>query len=368
MSSECVTSIPLSLGAHRCLDEIEISEWLDWMRRELPVAGLDLPSDETSVLFAARSVDLARQHHLPTAYRHEFIQASLLRQCWLRQKKLRENVKVYYPSFHKLAAYHATKYLGRWNGQCLVQATTDTRYVVEFPRSNEETALATKAVCIELARRMGLPVPSYSVILVSRDLARSAGITSGGWPRYWVTGGFFVCLGLMVTRNLVSFDKSLPTHRLDQTHTKQVTGSMVFDILALNLLQETPLFRVQHKRQVAPVFLYQSHCMMDANWSRFLRSSHKELPGISPTLSEITSTEDLNLWIDRARKVDFNRLWELAFALPAVWYGEHRVLLTAVLRKLEGRAASLRKSVHYFINNGFFPNLQSPQSFDASDE
>src|SRR5258708_6494309 len=88
---------PLASGGPSLLPPIarlaeitEISEWLDWIREEISASGLELPGEETSVLFATESVRIAARlkqvcGHLPTPLRTRVIEAAILHQCWSAQ-------------------------------------------------------------------------------------------------------------------------------------------------------------------------------------------------------------------------------------------------------------------------------------------
>ncbi len=72
----------------------EFYDWVDWMKRDLAGSGVDLPSEEMCVLFAASSVRLADgiqriYSHVPASVRSMLIQAAILHQCWTRQVKFR---------------------------------------------------------------------------------------------------------------------------------------------------------------------------------------------------------------------------------------------------------------------------------------
>jgi hypothetical protein len=348
----------------KLIDLAESSEWLDWMRRELLAGGVDLPSEETSVLFAARSIYFARRvlslckRRPPDGVLTLAIQASILHQCWARQRKLRESAIVYARPSGELRTNRGTKFIRRLDCENLVEASDGQQYLVRFPRSDSDTALASEIIGIELARLMGLPVPEVSVILVTCDLAREIGVVSRGWPRYVSKGSIFSCLGLQTVENL---ETGCHNHRLSGRSAKYFIGALVFDILVLNLIHEEPVLHMvdQHAE---PVFLYRSCCLMNANWPQFLRAGYKERATIPFPLSlQITSSAQLEAWVLRARNVDLNEIWKLVFNMPSVWYGGHRISVTSVLRKLERRIENLRDSIDHLVREGYFPNVRDPE-------
>ncbi len=279
--------------------------------------------------------------------------------CWTRQRKLGQGLQINAQGSRGLKVHEGVKFVGRWNGENLMQVSDGKQYVVKFPRSDADTALGTEIICIELARLMGLSVPTTCVVLVTRELAREAGIVVGGWPRYVSKGGILSGLGLLVAPG----QDERPKASLSQNNLRFLAGELVFNILVLNLMHESPKFRMV-RGHTELVFLYSSYCMMDANWSRFVKASYKDwIPLPLSAVQNITSSDQLESWVGRAQGVDVNRLWELAFSLPVDWYGEHRIVLSSVLRKLDARTESLLESIRYFVQQGYFPNIAGQEDY-----
>src|SRR5919109_103912 len=133
----------------------QISQWFDWMKCELPPGGIDLPSEETCVLFAASSVRLAERvrrlcRHLPSRLGALLIQAAILHQCWNRQHQLHNKFKEIAGQARTARVDQAVKFVRRLSrDEYLVQAGDGNEYIVKFPRSDCETSLATEAICVE---------------------------------------------------------------------------------------------------------------------------------------------------------------------------------------------------------------------------
>src|SRR2546427_13093473 len=86
------------IGTAELLEDAEMSEWFDWIKTALPPGGVELPSEETSVLFIAKSLRLADRirpmcRHFSDRMRCLLIEAAILHQCWSRQRKLQDKVK-----------------------------------------------------------------------------------------------------------------------------------------------------------------------------------------------------------------------------------------------------------------------------------
>ncbi len=354
------------LGLIKRLEEIEIAEWLDWMRRELPSGGAELPSDETSVLFAARAVRLAESVRAlgcrlkPSAER-TFIQASLLHQCWTRQRTMLKDVGCGIIIAGKLQTYHCSEFLRKLGEDSLMKTADGLLYRVKFPQPERDTALATEIICIEIARLMGLPVPRAAVILVNRKLTREADITG----RAPLNGNALLpCLGLLTIKNMQENDGNWPDASPGGQEFFYRTGMLVFNLLVLHSMLESDVLRVG-SGLVKPIFLYRSHCMLEANWSRYIRATYKDWAGLPPSLvHKVKDVEELQAWARKIRNIDLNRIWELAFQLPASWYGGHRIALANVLQKIEKRIVDMPESIQYLVRQGYFPNINPGTDLD----
>jgi hypothetical protein len=353
-------------GLLKRLEEMEISEWLDWMRRELPSGGAELPSEETSVLFAANAVHIADQvqafgARLDPNLNRTLIQASLLHQCWTRQRAMLKDVECSIVTAGKLQTCHSIEFLRKLGEDTLMRAADGRLYRVKFPQPERDTALATEIICLELARLMGLPVPRAAVILVNRKLAQEAGVTAKA-PLH--KNGLFPCLGLLTINNMKENDGNWPEARPGGKEFLYRTGMLVFNVLVLHPMLESDILRVGGGL-VKPIFLYRSHCMLEANWPRYVRATYKDQVGLPPLLvHRVRDIEELQVWVRKARNIDLNRLWELAFALPGSWYGGHRIALANVLKKIEKRIIDLPESVQYLARQGYFPNINRGAALD----
>jgi len=178
----------------------EISEWLNWMRRDLPAGGVELPGEDTSDLFATSAVRLAYRirnlcRHLPASLRTKLIEAAILHQCWKHRMNLQKKLRAICAGSPAIdIAQAATLIRGRPDGECLMEAADGCKYVVKFPKCYGDTALATEIICLALAKQMGLPVPAASVIVVSHSLARNSGLMGDRWSRLRSKDSIFRCL------------------------------------------------------------------------------------------------------------------------------------------------------------------------------
>ena len=357
--------IPLQESViHGLAVEAEVAKWVDWMMQELPAGGVELPDEETSVLFATLAVRLADRvqcmtKHFPSALQDKLIQAAILHQCWKRRADARREVKRIVAQREILESEQANGSFRKVRGdQLMLKASDGYEYLVKFPRCDKETTLATEIVCLEFARQMGLRVPAAKIILVSHNLANESGIIGQPWTRYVSKNHFFYCLGLRMEGEELRTEEcqNLAT-KLSPRKFSYFVGSLVFDVLTLNYEQHSPSF--QHVKQRAePIFMNHSQCLSNSDWPRFLDTAYKETIMLNGIANRIKSFDQLQPWLRRARGVDMNRLWTLVFTLPPEWYGGQRMLITDVLRKLEDRSRNLSRLILYLIDTGHFPNIK----------
>jgi HipA-like kinase len=343
----------------------DISEWVNWMRRELPAGGIELPGEETSSWFAAWAISVASRvdrlcpRYFPPSLRTNLIEAAIVHQCWKHRADLQKRLRAIAGNRPGLGIDRATVVVRECHdGYSLMEAADGRTYIVKFPKRYGETALATEIVCLELARQMGLPVPTAKVILVSDILARHSGLTVGGWAGARSRGGVLRCLGLTLDfEELKMAEPGKPRAALTQRTRRYLIGKVVFDILTLNLAAKPPAFR-DLNGHAEPVFMDHARCLADADWPRFLRATYWERFSLPRSANNVTSFDQLQPWIRRARNIDFDPIWELAFTLPAEWYGEERTSITSVLHKLDERARNLLRSIVYLVETGSFPNIK----------
>ena len=349
---------PIIPTSHESLDYwlhvAEISEHFDWMRQELPTTGLPLPDDQTAVLLAAETVHRFRTHQdlqrLPEDILTELIRASILHQCANRLRHSHRSSHEPEWDHSRLQTTAGTDFQGRSGGALLIRGADGYDYLVKVPRTDRETDLATEVISLEFARLMGLPAPAAKIITVHREIAKKAGIRGSGWPRHISQGGTFVCLGI----RLLGTKGFAISPRSKQNPDREVYGMLVFDLLLLNAVHaiDSPLVHGFGRS----TSLYRTRSMCDGNWPRFIKASYKDWVSLPHCLvDQINSPPKLQHWVDRAKNVPMNRLWQILFRLPAIWYGEHSVLATSVLRKLERRISDLELSLDYFVNQGYFP-------------
>ena len=123
------------------LEEVEISEWFDWMRTNMAGGGIDLPCEEVAVSFAGHALrlrDRIRQvyHHLPSSLEDRLIGSAIVYQCWKLQQDSQLSAR--WPGAGRvgpLLAVEAKRYIrqigGQW-GYHLVEARDEFQFVLRF--------------------------------------------------------------------------------------------------------------------------------------------------------------------------------------------------------------------------------------------
>jgi hypothetical protein len=352
-----------------CTELAEISEWVDWMRQHLPEGGIDLPGDETSVLFATRAVRTAmrvsRYCRLPQNLKVIVIQAAIIHQCWSRRQALQKTAGFGRHKCEGIQTIEAFKCVSRVD-ECtyIMEAADGQHHIVQFPKSDRETLLASEIISAEVGRLVGLPAPKANVILVRRELARAMGIVSRGWPRFVLDGVFFRCLGLRLPNTPDSKLELCRPHTRSRLKTSHLSvGKLVLDILTLNSAERLPSLP-DIAGGLHPALISHAGAFMNGDWPAFANASYQHRIEDPKNSFQVKSFDELETWIKRFCAIDFNGIWQLAFDLPSEWYGHHRILLAKILRKLEERVYDLRSSLQFLTHTGYFPNLKGNSRTD----
>jgi len=344
----------------------ESSEWVEWMKNSLVAGGIDLPSEETCLLFAGKAVRMAEQvrrvcKHQPRSLRSKLIQAGILHQCLMRQLELRAKSRP--ASFLKLPALDLVDFVQKHGSmEYTFEATDGHRYRVNFGIKQRQAALATQVICLELARQMLVPVRPAGLMFVSRSLATRAGVLRNcaclSHNLFCRCGDMLCCFGVREIEHIEVDGDGNPIAPYGPKAFSQMTGRLVFDILVLNTFWEKPVF-VNADRSASPIFADFSHCLMDTDWPRFLVATKREPPIYTHWADKIKRYEQLDCWIKRAEQIDLQQICEIAMKLPAYWYCNQPGLVVAVIEKLAERVRDLRGILHNLVKNGYFSNLRN---------
>lgn len=362
-------------GLENSMEVAETSEWFDWMRTEIVEGGLNLPNSETSVLFAAKALQLAAR--IQGIYRHlgplkpSLVKAAIVYQCWEWEKYIQK--KAAWPGARRrgsLRSLDAVRYIRRLDDSQdhhLVEASDGAEYVVTVstqPWSSGDTTPATEVLCNEMARLLGLRVADVAAVTLGPALLKAAFNGDMERTRHGRGREPELCCGF---RHLVaaqgSSDFGVTHGRIGRRESRQLIGALVLDIWTLNLSPRAWVWAVSGTTGHFESTLVDDHrCLMGSNWGEFLKADFTALPGPQGMAARVKGWEQLDPWLVKIRLMDLNRLWELAFQMPCEWYAYDRRGLCALLNKLWDRQFHLRQSVQHFIKVGYLVNLGTPHA------
>jgi hypothetical protein len=360
------------------LGVVEVSEWFDWMRREIGRGGIDLPNEEIAVSLAGHALRLRDRirdvyRHLPASLEDRLIRSAIVYQCWELQRSLHSNAK--WPGANRvgpLVAVEAVRYVrpigGKW-GYHLVEARDGFQYVVTVPTGFfDETVPATEAICNGLARLLGLNVPTAAIVSVEAALLRHCHCTRPGRPHRAARRAPELCAGFRYVDPPPSDeplqDKQLPLSRRNERH---LVGALVFDTWTLNLSpRRWTLAFSKATGRIESTLVSDSGGLAGGDWARFLDASYQSLPAVQVIASKVKRWEQIDPWLRRIAGMNLNPIWELAFQMPTLWYGGCRPGLANVLGKLSMRQWDLARALHHFVQVGYLPSLKMPRSRAAA--
>jgi hypothetical protein len=358
-------------GTKRALGIAEISEWFEWMRREIPKGGLALPPEETAALFAGNALRVRDRikhiyrYHLPVALENQFIESALVYQCWRLAKYLYVTVK--WPEARRtgsLATVEAERYIrpvgAKW-GHHLVEGRDGFRYVVIVPTGyRSETVPATEVICNRLSRLLGLSVPDAAVVVVSARLLglwRDARPGLGACPAVKATPK--LCAGFRYVDSSPSDILPLTDQRLSSRNLRQLMGSLALDIWTLNLAERkwsTAFSRVTGRNELT--LDGGVGCLSGGDWRRFLGAFATSEPAAQAIALDLRRWDQIRPWLRKIAALDMNPIFELVFQMPPEWYGGRRQMVMEVLDKLESRKCGLKSTVSALIRAGYFPAMR----------
>jgi len=330
------------------LHVVEVSEWFDWLRMELPLGAIRLPTEETLVLFTERALHLAdrvqRARSLPDSLRHKLIKASIIYQCWELRKEARLKDRPWVMVLREVTAISYLRPLGVSGRHHLVKGDDGCTYVITLSNGQPtDTLPATEIICTELARHLGLPVPPSAVVTVGPRILSSADAnrTVEGREERWMAES---CSGFeYVDAPCVHTGYERPSRFPSWQDLRHYWGAMVFDSWVLNWRHR------KYAECVDPltgksrlVFFDHSHCFMDADWLTASRTHWDSGILAHPPVHHDDDKAYLRSWCDKARSLDLNPIYEVAFRIPSQWYGGDREKVAFVVEMIERRKWDLR--------------------------
>lgn len=364
------TEVMFPGGIERAVGIAEISEWFDWMRREIPGGGIALPHEVTATCFAGHALrfrDRIRDiyHHLPIALEKRLIESAIVYQCWELEKETYAHAK--WPEARRAASLitiEAERYIrpmgNKW-GRHLVEGADGFLYAVIVPTGyDSETGPATEVICNRLSRLLGLSVPKDVVVVVSADMLRAAGDTRHGWGSS-PGGGTApnLCAGFRYADLPPSDILPLKDQRLGARNLRQLVGSMILDIWMLNFAERkwsSAFSEITGRNEVT--LEGAAGCLCGGDWLSFLGAFGDSKPAGQAIASQVKTWNRMLPWLRRIRNLDMNPIWDLVFQMPPEWYGGRRKRVIDVLEKLESRRSALKSTVCALVRTGYFPAIK----------
>jgi hypothetical protein len=361
----------------RALDVTEISEWFDWMRREVSLGGIELPHEETSVSFAGHALRL--RDRLRTVYRHlpiplddRLVESAIIYQCWQLQREARK--KLNWPeasTARSLSAVEAVRYMrpvgDEW-GYHVVEASDGFNYSITVPSGFcNETAPATQVICNRLAKLLGLRVPDVKVVMVGAALLRRANDKRPGRAHRPLQRSPELCAGFRRDDSTLSSVPECERPPLTARNLRDLMGTLILDIWTLTTSPRrwTTAF-TEATGRIDCALLEGSSGLSGGDWGVFLVSTSQTSVARHAVALRVKRWQQLEPWLRRVEALDLNSIWELAFGMPTIWHGGQRHILANVLDKLCRRQWDLRQAVYHFMQTGYFPALVMQKGYFPS--
>jgi hypothetical protein len=354
--------------------EAEVSEWFDWMRREITQGGIRLPDEETSALFIWKALQLADRtkalyRHLLKDARDTLIKSTIVYQCWEKHAEIQ--VKAKWPgacSTGDLWLVEATKYIGPIGSSGrhhIVEASDGFPYVVTLSSGLwTETLPATEMICNKLAKLIGLRVPSAAVVTLCPKLLSLVNLARPQWRSHRSGHSPDPCFGVRYIDPSCGAVNSGVEPRIHKRNPQQAIGSLLFDIWTLNLSPRIQF--LSHDSATCrskSICMGSSDCLSGSNWLDFLNSTFESVPAPQPVAAKVRSWGQLESWLKRIADLDMNPVWEMVFQMPPTWYGSRRRHVTHVLSMLRSRGFDIRRAVFHLTRIGYFAGLRHETLF-----
>jgi len=351
----------------------EISEWFDWMFREIPYGGIQLPNEEIANTFASHALRLRDRlrdvyHHLPISLEPRLIESLIVYQCWELEKKQYATAK--HPEAHRLGSMRtveAERYVGQvgtaWGYHC-VEGGDGHRYVITVPTGrDDETIPATEALCNRLARLIGLSVPDIAVVSVEGKLRMHSEDERQGRAHRRPKRAPELCVGFRC-QNLCHSATSTQAEPSSSARSRRrnLVGILVLNTWTLNLSPRQWNDCSSAVGQLDCALAGDAGGLAGGDWSRFLDSTYDSLPAAQAVAARVKKWDQINPWVQKVFQANLDPIWEFAFRMPPEWYGGNRRTLTHVLEKLGRRQWEIGNALLHFLRVGYFPELRMSAS------
>lgn len=243
----------------------------------------------------------------------------------------------------------------------LMLASDGHLYVVKFQNNPQHLrVLANEMLATRLAEAVGLSVPATEVVEVSewlitntagmkmqlgqKEVPCAAGLQFGS--RY---------VGGLLPGQVLDY---LPEEQMGEVRNlEEFAGMLVIDKWTGNSNGRQAVFhRKARERRYRAVFVDQGYCFHAGEWS-FPDTPLRGVYARNSVYAGVMGWESLQPWLERAEKMEAEKLWAIAETVPPEWYGGDVRAMERLVEKLLERRSRIRELIVQFreSSRGPFP-------------
>jgi len=225
-------------------------------------------------------------------------------------------------------------------------------WVVKFQNNPQHLrVLANELIATRLAAAVGLTVPPSDIVEVTEWLVANTFDMQvegrGGRERYVAGlqfGSQFV--GGLMPGQVIDY---LPEQQMDEVkNIAEFAGMLCIDKWAGNCNGRQAVFeRRPRERRYRATFIDQGFCFNAGEWT------FPDLPlrGVyqrNKVYERVTGWKSFEPWLSRVENMDAGVLWEIAEAVPPVWYGGDTAVIERLMEQMLKRRSRVRELIAAF--------------------
>jgi hypothetical protein len=233
-------------------------------------------------------------------------------------------------------------------------------WVVKFQNNPQHLrVLANELIVTRLAAAVGLTVPPSDVVevtewLVANTLDMQVDLARGGRERYVAGlqfGSQFV--GGLMPGQVVDY---LPEQQLDEVRNlAEFAGMLCIDKWAGNCNGRQAVFeRKPRERKYRATFIDQGFCFNAGEWT-FPDSPLRGVYQRNSVYARVSGWESFEPWLSRVESMDAAVLWQIAEAVPPVWYGGDTGVIERLMEQMLRRRSRVRELIASFRDSNREP-------------
>ena len=233
-------------------------------------------------------------------------------------------------------------------------------WVVKFQNNPQHLrVLANELIATRLAAAVGLTVPQTDVVEVTEWLAANTAdmqvdLVRGGRERCAAGlqfGSQFV--GGLMPGQVVDY---LPESQLDEVrNVAEFAGMLCIDKWAGNCNGRQAVFeRRPRERKYRATFIDQGFCFNAGEWT-FPDSPLRGVYARNRVYARVTGWESFEPWLSRVEAMRAETLWQIAEAVPPVWYGGDTAVIERLMEQMLARRSRVRELIASFRDSNREP-------------